>query len=69
MVPPTGLPYEYKTILLGTIPVDRPGPCRVLVRPARTLDHDLMYFKRLELTPVEPGSCARAVLSALAEPR
>jgi hypothetical protein len=55
-VQPTGLPYEYKTISLGTIPIDRPGPCQVLVRPARKLDHDLMYFKKLELTPIEPDS-------------
>jgi alpha-L-fucosidase len=55
-VQPTGLPYEYKTISLGTVPIDRPGRCQVLVRPAKKLNHDLMYFKGLELTPIEPES-------------
>lgn len=52
----TGASYEYKTIALGTIRIEQPGRCQLLLRPAKNLDHDLMYFKNLELTPIEPGS-------------
>ena len=55
-VQPTGASYEYKTVSLGTIQIEQTGPCQLVVRPAKGLDHDLMYFKSVELTPLSPGS-------------
>ncbi len=51
-VQPTGEWYEYKTISLGTIHISRPGRHEILIRPAKELDNDLMYFRSLELVPV-----------------
>jgi len=55
-VQPTGKSYEYKTISLGTIQISQPGRHKLLMRPAKKLDNDLMYFRALELVPVEPKS-------------
>ena len=55
-VQPTGMPYEYKTISLGTIRISQPGGHRLLMRPAKQLDNDLMYFRTLELTPSKAES-------------
>jgi len=48
---PTGKSYEYKTVLLGTIRISQPGRHKLLMRPAKKLDNDLMYFRALELAP------------------
>jgi len=52
-VQPTGKSYEYKTISLGTIRISQPGRHKLLMRPAKKLDNDLMYFRALELVPAE----------------
>ena len=52
-VQPTGKPYEYKTFSLGTVEIKQPGHHQLLIRPAKKLDNDLMYFRALELVPVE----------------
>ena len=55
-VQPTGKSYDYKTISLGTIEISQPGRHKLLMRPAKKLDNDLMYFRSLELLPAEPES-------------
>jgi len=55
-VQPTGKSYEYKTISLGTLRISQPGRHKLLMRPAKKLNNDLMYFRALELVPAEPES-------------
>jgi len=47
----TGKSYEYKTVSLDTIRISQPGRHKLLMRPAKKLDNDLMYFRALELVP------------------
>ncbi|MDX1284192.1 MAG: hypothetical protein R3182_04225, partial [Draconibacterium sp.] len=49
----TGIDFDYKTFSLGEISIDNPGVIKVELNPAENLESDLMYFKSLELTPVE----------------
>ena len=55
-VQPTGKSYEYKTFSLGTIQIKQPGRHQLLIRPAKKLNNDLMYFRALELKPAAPAS-------------
>lgn len=52
-VQPTGKSYECKTVSLGTIQITQLGRHKLLMRPAKELDNDLMYFRTLELVPTE----------------
>ena len=49
----TGESYEYQTFSLGDLTVERPGRVKVVLHPARTLDHDLLYLQSVELTSVD----------------
>jgi hypothetical protein len=44
--------YEYKTEKIGRIEVAKKGRLLVRLHPEHRLDHYLMYFKSLELTPI-----------------
>ncbi len=47
----TGPGYHYAAFNLGTIPIPKAGRYTVVVRPANSSNHNLMYFQALELEP------------------
>jgi alpha-L-fucosidase len=51
----TGDWYEYRTFDLGSVNLSKAGEYAVSVRPATASDHNLMYFKSLELKPASTG--------------
>lgn len=52
VVQPTGEWYQYKTFALGTVKLSKAGEVPVIIRPAASYDHNLMYFQSLVLEPV-----------------
>lgn len=51
-VEPSGNWYEYKTVVLGTVEIARPGKANVVVKPVRIAGEWLMSLKNVTLTPV-----------------
>lgn len=45
--------YDHRTETIGRIRVTKKGEMSVRLHPERRLDHDLMYFRSLELAPVD----------------
>ena len=52
VVQPTHDWFEYRTAYLGQVELDRSGEYTVTIRPSVELEHNLMYFRALDLTPV-----------------
>jgi len=52
VVTPTGENFQYQAFELGTIKFSKAGQYLVRIQPAASYDHNLMYFRSLELYPV-----------------
>ncbi len=48
--------YEYKTERIGRLDVKKSGRALVKIYPKAPLDHNLMYFNKIELKPADSGS-------------
>jgi alpha-L-fucosidase len=44
--------YQYRTFNIGTVDLSEAAEYKLMIRPASTVGHNLMYFKSIELTPV-----------------
>jgi hypothetical protein len=45
-------PYHYQTFNIGIVDLSQAGLCKLTIRPASTVGHNLMYLKSIELTPL-----------------
>jgi alpha-L-fucosidase len=45
-------PYHYQTFNIGIVDLSEAGQCKLTIRPASRVGHNLMYLKSIELTPL-----------------